>query len=119
MIAYCNFIPDAAWVRETSNGLRHITLRRNFTEETVIRQEGTETQFRFEETDVFIPDRENLNEFVAENFGNLFDLGIQQTSENGEKETKIQRAKQIVQDGTVVDDLQLLGQQITDIMMGV
>jgi len=76
MKGYCNFIPDTIWVRGTENGLRHITLRRDFTEETIIRQEGEETQYKFEETDVFIPDRDNIEDFVTNNFGNLFDQGL-------------------------------------------
>jgi len=119
MIGYCNFIPDAIWVRETENGTRRITLRRNFTEETIIHQEADETQFRFDETDVFIPDRDNIQDFIANNFGNLFDLGIMQIDEKQTNDTKIQTAQQIVQTGTIVDDLQAMGQKITDLMLGV
>lgn len=119
MISQCNFMPDAIWLRELENEIRHITLRRNFTENVVIHEDLEETQYTFEETDVFIPNRENIHEFVTQNFGNLFDLGLQQMTENVKKEAKISQAKQMVQEGTVVDDIQLLGQQITNLMLGV
>ena len=76
MTGYCSFIPDTIWIREVENGLRHVTLRRDATEETIIRQEGEETQYKFEETDIFIPDRDNIEDFVTSNFGNLFDQGL-------------------------------------------
>ena len=119
MIVHCSYIPDAVWIREVENGTRRITLRRNFTEEIMIREDGEEKQFRFEETDVFTPDRDNIIEFIDENFGNLFDLGLQQTNDNATKDAKVMQAKQMVQDGSVVDNLQLLGQQITNVMLGV
>lgn len=119
MISYCNFIPEAVWIRETENGIRHITLRRNFTEELKAFGEIEEKHYRYEETDVYIPDRENLQEFTVENFGNLFDLGLQQTEEEVERNYKLNRTKQMINEGSIVDDLQSLGQQITNIMLGV
>lgn len=120
MIAYCNFIPDAIWIRGLQeNGDRHITLRRNFTEEITTREGKEEKQFMFEETDVFIPERDNIAEFINSNFGNLFKLGLQQTQTKTESDSKIQKTKQIINNGQVVDDLHTLGQQITAIMLGV
>jgi hypothetical protein len=119
MISQCNFIPETIWVRGIENGIRHITLRRNFTEETVIHEEIEEIMYIFEETDVFIPDRENINDFITQNFGNLFELGLQQMVEKSEKEVKVAKTKQIIQEGTLIDDVQLLGQQITNLMLGV
>ena len=76
MIAYCNFIPDAVWVREAENGLSHITLRRNFVEVEKISNmdgtTGTEKQYQFEERDICIPDRPNLADYVSANFDQLF-----------------------------------------------
>ena len=118
MTGYCNFIPDAIWVREVENGMRRITLRRNVTEEIVLHQGVEETHFRFEETDVLIPDRDNIQDFIANNFGNLFGLGIMQIDKKQTNDTKIQTAQQIVQTGTIVDDLQAIGQKITDLMLG-
>jgi len=119
MISQCSFMPDTVWLREVENGVRHVTLRRNFTEEIILHEELEEKQYTFEEVDVFIPDRENIQEFITQNFGNLFDLGLQQMAEKSEREAKIAKAKQIIQEGTIVDDLQLLGQQLTDIILGV
>lgn len=119
MISQCSFSPDAIWVREVENGIRHITLRKNITQETITHEDTQEIIYQFEETELFIPDRENLTDFINENFGNLFDLGLQQTTDNATKDAKIMQAKQMIQDGSVVDNLQLLGQQITNIMLGV
>ena len=119
MISQCSFIPDTIWLRGIENGVRHVTLRRNITEETVIHEDQEETIYQFEETDVYIPEREGMEGFITQNFGNLFELGLQQTEEKAKKEAKKVKAKQMVQEGTVVDDIQLLGQQITDLMLGV
>ena len=118
MISYCNFIPESIWVRGVDNGIRHITLRRNFSEEIAIHGDLEEKQYMFEETDVYIPDRENLLEFINSNFGNLFDLGLQQTEENKIKREKIQKTKQIIESGQIIDDVQILGQQITNLFLG-
>jgi len=119
MIAYCNFIPDAVWIRELENGIRRITLRRNFTEEIIIKQGENEKQFRFEETDAYIPERDNIQEFITNNFGNLFDLGLIQVEEKEINEIKIRKANEIVNNGVLIDDLQDIGKQITNLMLGV
>ena len=120
MIAYCNYIPDAIWVREAVNGVRRITLRKNFIEKDTTNMDGsTEKQYQFDETDVCITDRDNLQDFVNNNFDNLFLSGLQQVANNAASETKIQATQQMVVTGKLVDDLQLLGQQITNIMLGV
>lgn len=74
-----NLIPDAIWLRDIDeNGTRRITLRRNFTEETGI---GEEPRIVFDEVDVVIKEQENMMEFITKNFGNLFELGLQQVAE--------------------------------------
>jgi hypothetical protein len=119
MISECSFIPESIWVRESSNGIRHITLRRNVTEEIKISEGIEEKVYTFEETDVHIVDRDKLEDFVNENFGNLFDLGLQQTEEKTIKEEKIQKTKQGIETGQITDDIQILGQQITNLMLEV
>jgi len=73
MISYCNYIPDVNWVREAENGIRHVTLRRNIVEQDVKNIDGTtEKRYQFEETDIYIPDRDNLVDYVNANFNQLF-----------------------------------------------
>jgi hypothetical protein len=119
MIAQCNFIPKSVWIREVKNGIRHITLRRNFAEETVFGECGERDIYTFETTDVYIPDRDNIEQFITENFGNLFDLGLQQTEEKNTKDKKVQKAKEVIESGQIIEDMQTLGQQITNIMLEV
>lgn len=122
MISHCSFIPDVVWVREVENGLRHITLRRNIAEETVIRQEGEEKQFNFEETDVYIPDRDSLEKFITQNFGNLFDLGLQQVKETFENNERKQRTETLLEIGDIANDIAVLEASRADVnfalMMG-
>lgn len=119
MMSKCNFIPDSVWIRECENGIRKITLRRNFTEEVIIHDGIQEKGYTFEETNVYVADRENIQEFVNENFGNLFDLGLQQTEQSAIIAEKIEKTRQAIQTGQIVEDMQTLGQQITNIMLGV
>lgn len=119
MIAQCSYIPEAIWIREITNGIRHITLRRNFTEEIETREGIDEKTYTFEETDVYIPDRENIEQFTNENFGNLFDLGLQQNDERAINDIKLQETERLIKTGQLVDDIQLIGQQLTDIMLEV
>lgn len=116
MIAQCNYIPDAIWVRETENGLTKITLRRNFTEEMNV--EG-DKYYTFEEVDIVIPYREDIVAFIEENFGNLFDLGLQQTEDSLQHESKILHTQQLIQTGKLAENMQLIGQQITNILLEV
>ena len=119
MNSQCSFSPEPLWIREVSNGMRRVTLRRNITQQTVTQDEGQETVYNFEETDVFIPDRESVQDYVTANFDALFTLGLQQVSDNDAQDAKIQQATQMVKDGSVVDALQTIGQQITNVMLGV
>ena len=80
MTSNCSFIPDTIWVREVENGIRHITLRQNFTESTVVNMGVSEISYTFNETNVFISDRDNIEDFITNNFDNLFSQGI--TNEN-------------------------------------
>lgn len=120
MIAYCNYIPDAIWVRDEENGVRRITLRKDFLEKDNTNPDGTtEKQYQFEETDVLIPDRDNLLDYVNANFNELFAQGLQQVVNTLALNTKIQTTQQMVNTGALVDNLQSIGQQITNLMLGV
>lgn len=72
MKSQCNYIPDKIWIREGIDGLRHITLRRNFVEITA----NDETQYEYEETNIYIVDRYNIEEYVINNFDELFSNGL-------------------------------------------
>ena len=119
MTSQCNFSPEPVWIREVVNGIRHVTLRQNIIQQTVTQGEVRETVYQFEETDVFIPDRDNIPDYVSANFDSLFTLGLQQVSDNETQDAKIQQTVQMIQEGTLVDTLQTIGQQITNVMLGV
>lgn len=112
MISYCNFIPDVIWVRESDNGIRHVTLRRNFIEETI----AEEIQFRFDETDVYIPDRDNIQNYIETNFDALFEQGLVQTGENKIQELKMQRTQQLISTGQVAEEIDNLQEQVLTLM---
>lgn len=120
MTAYCSFKTDSVWIREVKNGLRHVTLRKDFEQIQVQRGDGeVETVFKFEETDLYIADRDNLQDYINSNFDMLFNQGLQQTAEKHSIEEKRQQAHQIIKDGSIIDSFQQIGQQITDIILGV
>ena len=119
MTSQCGFSPDVVWIREEANGIRHITLRRNIVQQTVTQDGIQETVYTFEETDVFIPDRDNIQDYVNANFDSLFTLGLQQVADNETQDAKYQQTVQMIQEGTLADTLQTMGQQITNIMLGV
>ena len=85
MIAYCNYIPDAIWVRDVVNGVRRVTLRRNFVEEASHNQDDiSEVQYKFEQIDVFIVDRPSLEDYVLANFDELFMSRLEEYKQNKE-----------------------------------
>jgi hypothetical protein len=99
--------------------MRKITLRRNFTEETVVHEDGEETQIVFEEADVLVCERNNMADFVASNYGNLFELGLMQMEQKAILEQNESATKKLITEGNLVNELQMLGQQITNVMLEV
>lgn len=73
--------PNPIWLRELDEkGNRKVTLRRNVSKETV-NHEGIEDEiFEYDEVDVSIIERDNMQQFIEDNFGNLFDLGLEQNA---------------------------------------
>jgi len=120
MLSRSNRIQDSIWLRELQeNNMRRVTLRRNFTEETSIQDGVEETQFVFEEANVLIYERDNMQNFIETNFGNLFDLGLIQMQEKDIQKQNESDTKKLLNDGKLANELQVLGQQITNIMLGV
>lgn len=121
MTAYSSIKVDSVWIREVENGMRHVTLRKDFEEIEVSKDEDgpVEKQYKFEETDIYIVDRDNVEDYINSNFDFLFSHGVQEISEKQSIEEKRQQAQQIIKDGSIVDSLQQMGQQITDIILGV
>jgi hypothetical protein len=117
MIAYCNYIPDAIWVREVENGVRRVTLRKNFIEKDTANMDGsTEKQYQYDETDICIPDRDNIEDYVNANLDALFTQGIQQTVDNQISDTNKQKAKLLVDSGQISVDLDSLQSQVLTIL---
>lgn len=120
MIAKCNFIPEAIMLRDINElGIRRVTLRRNFTEEMQNTEEVNEIHYTYEEVDVLIPERDNMTEFINANFGNLFELGLVQTQEIKAREQNKSSTDKLIKDGLLLTELQMLGQQITAVMLEV
>ena len=119
MISRSNSVQDAIWLRNLNDSnMRRVTLRRNFTEETTMRDGIEDTQIVFEEVDVLIHERDNMISFIESNFGNIFDLGLMQMEENEIKTKNINETKAMIANGNISSEIKLLGQQITDVMLG-
>lgn len=73
MKSQSSIIQPSIWLREVENGIRHVTLRKNFIEKQT--QEG-DSIYEFDETNIYIPDRENAEEYVNNNFDVLFEQGL-------------------------------------------
>jgi hypothetical protein len=78
-----------------------------------------ETHYSFEETDVLVPERDGMREFVDRNLGNLFELGIAQTQQNDLAEENRLATDKYIRDGSLPAELKMLGQQITALMLEV
>ncbi len=120
MKSQSNTIQSPIWIRELENGTRHLTLRKNFTEKVITNLESEEeTQYEFDETDVYITDRENIEDYINDNFDTLFDQGITQVEVIATENKRISETNKLVQSGQLYDSIQLIGQQITNIMLEV
>lgn len=76
MKSQSNIMQDKIWVRGVENGIRHITLRRNFIEKIVNHIEIQEKIYEYEETNIYIINRENIEDYVESNFNVLFEQGL-------------------------------------------
>jgi hypothetical protein len=75
MKSQSNILQPTIWIRGLDNGIRHVTLRRNFEESTSTR-EDEDIQYVFEETNVYVADRDNLEDYIESNFEILFEQGL-------------------------------------------
>lgn len=77
MKGQCSFIPKSVWIREIDNGMRHVTLRRSFTQNNKADTEGnTFDNYDYEETNIYIVDRDNIEDYINSNFDILFEQGL-------------------------------------------
>ncbi len=74
--------PNDFSVRKRDKGQAYIRLRKNIEELTT--EEG-DTLYSYDEVEVQIADRRGLEDYVDANFGDLFDLGIEQANSPKEK----------------------------------
>jgi len=82
MKARSTVMPDAIWIRGFENGIRTINLTKNVSQEKEVNNDGSEQVFfEYDEITVKIQERDNLTQFITENFENLFLLGKQQKAE--------------------------------------
>lgn len=120
MIAKSKHILDSIWLREIDDkNVRHVTLRRNFTEEINVVDGKEDISFTYEEVDVFVCERDNMIQYLQNNFGNLFELGLTQMEEKNVVEKNLEITKNLLDKGEIVNELQMMGKQITEIMLEV
>ena len=95
MKSQSNIIQPTIWVRELKNGIRHITLRKNFNQITIQNNNSinndtnditTETQYEYDETDIYISDRDNIEDYINANFDILFNKSLDNFKDNRIKE---------------------------------
>lgn len=119
MRTQCNYVPDTIWVRDIENNLRRITIRKNIEEDLIAHEDDNETMYSFDEVDVLIPDRYDIEQFANDNIDQLFELGIQQNAELNIYNKKLQETEHLIRTGQLVDDMKLIGQQLTNILLEV
>lgn len=77
--------PEFVWVRPLNDGSGKaiVTLRRNVqgVEVPPTEEGGASTQFEYEETDIVLIDRPNIEDYAAKNIDALFSLAEQQERE--------------------------------------
>lgn len=61
------------WVRKIENNHAYVTLRKNFTEKVETDDEGNTTSiWVYDETDVIIKSRNDLHQYITDNFDNVW-----------------------------------------------
>lgn len=106
--------PSDFFIRKSHLGNVHLILRKNITE-LVTEVEGDEEDiqviFNYDEVEVVISNRENLTEYVLDNFDSLYDLGVEQEKKKKNEEidevTGLKQELDLVK--TVLDDIILNG----------
>ena len=71
--------PDSIWLRKTETGKAYLRLRDNIEEvERETEDEEKETIYEYDEVEVVVANRQNLMDYVENNFSDLFELGKEQ-----------------------------------------
>lgn len=67
--------PSKFYIRKVNLGVAYVRLRKNVVEDL---DEEDNTIFDYDEVEVGISDRSNLNQFIEDNFEVLFEMGLQE-----------------------------------------
>lgn len=85
MKAESNIKQNNVWIKEVKDNTATIVLRSNFVESQL--EEG-ETRFTYDEVEIQLGDRDNLDEYVNQHFEALFEMGMQREFEETLPTTK-------------------------------
>jgi hypothetical protein len=88
MKVYSTIEPDIIFIESTQNGYR-VRLRKNIEQYEETFEGETQTMFKYDEVVLNLSHKENINEYVTENFEYLFSVG-----ENINYQEKINRIKE-------------------------
>ena len=65
--------PDLIWIKTINNGLATVRLRKNITETT---DEEGNTIYEYDEVEVRLANRDNLTQYIENNFDAIFEQGL-------------------------------------------
>lgn len=92
--------PEQIQVKNYENGMAKVLLRRNITENTITNEDGsTDTIYQYEETRVELANRNNLEQYIQNNFDMVFQVGLDKEGIVEEMlEEKVARLEQEVEE---------------------
>ena len=95
MLVEGSVYPPKIQVTNYEKGNAFVKLRRNIKEKEIENEESTDTVYEYKETEVEIANRNNLKEYIENNFDMIFEAGLEKENEYQETiEERIERLEE-------------------------
>ena len=77
MIVEGSVVPAKVKIKKVERGMANVILRRNIEEKELVNEEGdNDIVYQYEEVEVELVNRINLEEYIEDNFDVLFEAGL-------------------------------------------
>ncbi|MCF8009522.1 MAG: hypothetical protein K9K32_07120 [Halanaerobiales bacterium] len=92
--------PDSYEIKTIENGMAIVLLRKNISEKTIENEDGsTDTLYEYDEVEVELIERNNLESYIENNFDMIFQAGVEE--ENTPNEPSIKERLEAVEEAIV------------------
>lgn len=86
--------PESIQIKNYDNGMAKVLLRRNIIEENITNEDGsTDTIYQYEEVEVELANRNNLVQYIKDNFDVVFQAGLDNENQAEEETLEEQVAR--------------------------